>query len=112
MWRCGPDCLKSSLSLNDAYDTTEMPKECYKEYKISNKKTHTLAATGAGYTVGDLVEHESFRKLVRVTAYFVRVVEMFKSKNANQSSGCYLMLNAGGSKASRVTWITRNHLTH
>ena len=66
-----------------------MPEECSKELKASNKKIHNLAATEVKHTIGDSIQCErfsSFRRLVRVTAYVMRAVKMFKSKRASQTS--------------------------
>ena len=65
-----------------------MPEECSKELKASNKKIHNLATIEVKHTIGDFMQCErfsSFRRLVRVTAYVMRAVKMFKSKRAGQS---------------------------
>ena len=88
LWQYGPDWLHGSLTLNDADEPTEMPEECSKELKSSNKKIHILATTEVKHTIGDSIQCErfsSFRRLVRVTAYVMRAVKMFKSKRASQS---------------------------
>ena len=90
LWRYGPDWLTSSLILSDTDGNTEMSEECSKELKASDKRIHNLAATEVKHTVSDLVECErfsSFRRLVRVTAYVMRAVRVFKSKRASQSRG-------------------------
>ena len=66
-----------------------MPAEYSRELKTSNKKTHNLAATEGRHTIGDVIDckrFSSFRRLVRVTAYVLRAVKMFKSKTASQIS--------------------------
>ena len=75
--------------MNNTDDTTEMPAECSRELKASNKKTHNLAATEVKHTIGEVIDCErfsSFRRLVRVTTYVLRAVKMFKSKVDSQSS--------------------------
>ena len=87
LWGYGPDWLNGSLTLSDADDPTE---ECSNKLKASSKKTHNLATTEVKCTIGDLVRCErfsSFRKLVRVTAYVMRAVRMFKNKRASQCRG-------------------------
>ena len=106
--------MKSSLTLNDADDPTGMPEQCSKVLKTSNEKTHTLAITGVEHTVGELIECErfnSFRRLVRVTAYVVRVVRMFKSKKASQSSS---PLSAEELSNAECRWIedSQGNLEH
>ena len=105
LWHYGPDWLNGSLTLNDADEPTEMPEECSKELKVSNKKIQNLAATEVKHTIGDSIRCEkfsSFRRLVRVTAYVMRAVKMFKSKRlAARSQLNWLMLNTDGSKTPK-----------
>ena len=89
LWRYGPDWLKDSLTANDADELAEMPKECSKELRASNKKSHNLVATEVKHTIGDVIQCErfsSFRRLVRVTAYAMRAVKLFQGKRTSQSS--------------------------
>ena len=89
LWRYGPDWLNGNLTLNDEDEPTEMPEECSKELRASNKKTHNLATTEVKCTIGDLIQCErfsSFRRMVRVTAYVMRAVKIFKGR-IRQSSG-------------------------
>ena len=43
LWRHGPDWLNGKFTLDDGDEPTEMPEECSKELRTSNKKTHNLA---------------------------------------------------------------------
>ena len=89
LWQYGPDWLRDTPVLN-VDNPTEMPEECSMELKARNKKTHNLTAIEVKHTIGDLInceEFSSYRRLVRVTAYVVRAVEIFKSKRSYQNSG-------------------------
>ena len=86
LWQYRPDWLHGSLILNDADEPTEMPEECSKELKASNKKTHNLAATEVKHTIGDSIQGErysSFRRLVRVTAYVM--IERYEDVQEQES---------------------------
>ena len=87
LWRYGPEWLIGSFTLDDADDPTKMPEECYNELKASSKKTHNLAITEVKCTIGDIIRCKRFRKLVRVTAYVMRAVRLFKNKRDNQCNG-------------------------
>ena len=45
VWQYGPDWLKDIPKLINTDGIDEMPAECSRELKTSNKKTHNLAAT-------------------------------------------------------------------
>jgi hypothetical protein len=89
LWRYRPDWLKDIPKSSNVDDRTEMPAECSRELKASNKKTHNLAATEVKHTIGDVIDSErfsSFRRLVRVTAYVLRAMKLFKNKADSKSS--------------------------
>ena len=89
LWRCGLDWLNGSLSQTIADDLPEMREECSKELKTSIKKIYNLTTTEGKCTIGDVMQCErfsGFRRLVRVTAYVVRAVKLFKSKRTGQGS--------------------------
>ena len=78
LWHFGPEWLKCGLTPSVIPD---MPEECTTELKTSSKKTHSLAATPTQPTIGSILDcgrFSSFRRLVRVTAYVLRAVKLFK----------------------------------
>ena len=86
LWRFGPDWQNSGTISDDLAGMTEgakMPEECCDELKARVKKVHNLATNEVEPTIGDLLKCEkfsSFRRLVRVTAYVMRAVKLFKNR--------------------------------
>ena len=85
LWRYGPDWLVSGPTTDNTSDTTEMPGECSKELKSNNKQSHNLISIEAKCNIDDIIQCErfhSYRRLVRVTAYVVRAVKVFKGERS------------------------------
>ena len=85
LWRYGPDWLVSGPTIDNTSDTTEMPGECSKELKSNNKQSHNLISIEAKCNIDDIIQCErfhSYRRLVRVTAYVVRAVKIFKGERS------------------------------
>ena len=85
LWRHGPDWLVSRSTIDNISATTEMPGECSKELKSSNKQSHNLISIEAKCSIDDIIQCErfhSYRRLVRVTAYVVRAVKAFKGERS------------------------------
>ena len=60
-----------------------MPEPCSQQLKSTCKLSHDLSTIEGKATIGDLMSCEDFsdlQRLVRVTAYVLRVVECFKTK--------------------------------
>ena len=58
-----------------------MPRECASEIKISRGKMHNMLVTTQAPTVGSVIKCEDFStltRLLRVTAYVLRAVKLFK----------------------------------
>ena len=90
LWHYGPDWLDSTLILDNTSEPSKLPEDHFKELKASKKKTHNLAATEVKHTIGDFIQckrFSNFRRLLRITAYVMIAVKMFKSKRAGKSSG-------------------------
>ena len=112
LWRFGPDWLSLGSTPNDLPD---MPEECSHELKASAKKVHNLVATEARRTIGEVIEcgqFSSFRNLVRVTAYVLRAVRMFKKKCAHEGDNSSLSTEELSDAESRWIKDSQAGLTH
>ena len=81
LWRQGPPWLhEEDTNLNQELEVS-MPRECVSEMKASKEKTHNLLITTQAPTVGSVIKCEDFSmltRLLRVTAYVLRAVKLFK----------------------------------
>lgn len=78
LWRCGPEWLPAAVSSRCEPETSTMPDECASEMK---KTAHTLLVTDTRVCVEEVMDCQRFgtlSRLVRVTAYVLRAIQLFK----------------------------------
>ena len=78
LWRQGPQWLYDQ---DTNLSPEPMPRKCMTEMKASKGKSHSLLATHQAPTVGSVIKCEDYSTLthlLRVTAYVLRAVKLFK----------------------------------
>lgn len=82
LWRCGPDWLPAFLSRDSHMETetSTMPEECALE--IRKTPAYTMLAVEVGPHLEHFMEcrYGSLSRLLRVMAYVIRAVQLFKGK--------------------------------
>ena len=111
LWRYGPSWLKNSPTLIAPYGINAMPEKCSKELKTTEEKAHSLASTEVTPTTGRIIDchkYSKFKRLVRVTGYVIRAVNVFKDKKTAQDSSLSTEKLSNGER--RWTEETQNSL--
>ena len=86
LWRQGPPpwLLIQDVTPDQEADETTMPAECASEMKTSKEKTQNLLITTQAPTIASVIKCKEFStlsRLLRVTAYVLRAVKLFKRMN-------------------------------
>ena len=88
LWHHGPNWLPVAISSQPEVETITMPEECASEMK---RTTHTLLTTDEGPCMENVIDcqrYSSLSRLLRVTAYVRRAVQLFKGSTAvNRQAG-------------------------
>lgn len=84
LWRCGPEWLPTFLSRDSHMETetSTMPEECALEIR-KTPPAYTMLAVEVGPHLEQFMEcsrYGSLSRLLRVTAYVIRAVQLFKGK--------------------------------
>ena len=89
LWRSGPDWLHRSSSRQEEAEPSTVPEECLVEMKsMAAKSVHTLVATERHPILGwviDCTKYSTMSRLLRVTAYVLRAVKIFRRTLQEQS---------------------------
>ena len=91
LWRHGPDWLLD-LRVNPVDEDMCMPEECEKEIRVAHCHFVCDLPAGDPCCVGNVINCENFsqlHRLLRVTAYVIKFVKLFKAKGTSvaQKSG-------------------------
>jgi len=84
LWRHGPNWLVGFTMESNHVEVSTIPEACLKELKITQpNRTHTLLTPGESTDLSCIINCEDFSKLsrlLRVTAYVIRIVRVLKCK--------------------------------
>lgn len=86
LWRHDPEWLPAAVSSRCEPETFTMPDECASEMK---KTAHTLLVTDTRVRVKEVIDCQRFgtlSRLVRVTAYVLRAIQLFKRSSLTNYS--------------------------
>ena len=92
LWRHGPDWLVDTRFIIEEEELC-MPEECAKEVRVTHCYIACNSSTWDLCNIGKLVDCEKFsqmRRLLRVTAYVIKFVNLFKVKGNNVDNGMEL----------------------
>ena len=82
LWHSGPDWLHASTSSEEEPQPSNMPEECLAEMKANpTQPVHSLMAAEQIPTLGKVIDcgkHGTIAQLLRVTAYVLKAVKIFK----------------------------------
>lgn len=89
LWWVGIEWLSLDTQIYPDIESTPRPELCLPELKASSKLSHNLLAIEKRPNFGDVMSYADFsslQRLVRVTAYVLRVVNCFKAKGNSGSN--------------------------
>ena len=81
LWRAGPDWLRTSTPSQEESETCSISEECLAEMTARTQPVHSLMAMEQTSTLGEVINCEKYSTiawLLRVTAYIIRAVKIFK----------------------------------
>ena len=107
LWRNGPEWLGTKLTSPEEIDSANMPEECASEMKVKSQRIHNLLIPNSKSIIKEVMDcrdYSTVSRLLKVTAYVLRAVKIFKARSSAFTYSA-ILTNEELADAQRL-WVT------